>query len=60
MINTIIYLLINKKKNLDPEQKEVANVGKIDPRKRLGKQIDDSLKSNIVQLLGSMVNTMVF
>ena len=51
---------LEEEKKLDPDQKEVANVGKIDPRKRLTKQIDDSLKSNIVQLLGSMVNTMVF
>merc|ERR1712091_218276 len=34
-------------KNLNEEQKKVAHVGKIDPRKRLHLKIDEALKSNI-------------
>jgi len=48
------------KKKLNPEQKEVAHVGKVDPRKRLERKIDEALKGNIVQMLGAMVDTLVF
>lgn len=45
---------------LTEEQNKVAHVGKIDPRKRLNMKIDETLKSNIVQNLGAMVNAQVF
>ena len=45
---------------LTEEQNKVAHVGKIDPRKRLHLKIDETLKSNIVQNLGAMVNAQVF
>jgi len=45
---------------LTEEQNKVAHVGKIDPRKRLDMKIDETLKSNIVQNLGAMVNAQVF
>lgn len=45
---------------LSEAEKKVAHVGKIDPRKRLERKIDETLKSNIVQTLGCMLNTMVF
>ncbi len=51
---------LEDEKKLDEEDKKVAHVGKVDPRKRLARQVDESLKSNIVQMLGSMVDTMVF
>ncbi|ETO23496.1 hypothetical protein RFI_13682 [Reticulomyxa filosa] len=35
-------------------------VGKVDPRKRLERKIDEALKGNIVQMLGAMVDTLVF
>merc|ERR1712048_292381 len=46
-------------KKLSEEEKKVAHVGKIDPRKRLHLKIDEALKSNIVQNLGAMVNAQV-
>jgi len=45
---------------LTPEENTVAHVGKVDPRKRLNMKIDETLKSNIVQNLGAMVNAQVF
>eukprot|EP01083_Nonionella_stella_P124660 376570_1 len=45
---------------LTEDEKKVAHVGKIDPRKRLNMKIDETLKSNIVQNLGAMVNAQVF
>lgn len=51
---------LSEEKKVNPDKKEVASVGKVDPRKRLERDIDSSLKSNIVQMLGSMVDTMVF
>merc|ERR1712207_4951 len=51
---------LREEKELSEEQKKVAHVGKIDPRKRLNMKIDEALKSNIVQNLGAMVNAQVF
>jgi len=51
---------LKDEKELTEEQKKVAHVGKIDPRKRLNMKIDETLKSNIVQNLGAMVNAQVF
>jgi len=51
---------LKDEKELTDEQKMVAHVGKIDPRKRLNLKIDETLKSNIVQNLGAMVNAQVF
>merc|ERR1719461_774641 len=51
---------LGNEKNLSEEEKKVAHVGKIDPRKRLHLKIDEALKSNIVQNLGAMVNAQVF
>jgi len=45
---------------LSAEENKVAHVGKVDPRKRLNMKIDETLKSNIVQNLGAMVNAQVF
>ena len=51
---------LREEKELSEEEKKVAHVGKIDPRKRLNMKIDEALKSNIVQNLGAMVNAQVF
>jgi 26S proteasome regulatory subunit N11 len=51
---------LKDEESLSETQRKVAHVGKVDPRKRLERKIDETLKSNIVQMLGSMVNTMVF
>eukprot|EP00483_Globobulimina_turgida_P005872 UN05882 len=51
---------LKDEKELNEDEKKVAHVGKIDPRKRLNMKIDETLKSNIVQNLGAMVNAQVF
>lgn len=51
---------LKDEKELTEEEKKVEYVGKIDPRKRLNMKIDETLKSNIVQNLGAMVNAQVF
>lgn len=53
------------KRILEEEEKTlqelaVANVGKIDPKKRLEGDVYDSMALNTVQCLGAMLNTIVF
>lgn len=43
-----------------PEEFEVSQVGKLDPKKHLQSNVEDLMASNIVQALGTMVNTVVF
>jgi len=42
------------------EELAVANVGKIDPKRHLENHVADLMASNIVQSLGTMLNTVVF
>jgi 26S proteasome regulatory subunit N11 len=42
------------------EEFEVAQVGKLDPKKHLQSNVEDLMASNIVQVLGFMTNTVVF
>ena len=51
---------LKDEKELSEKEKKIAHVGMIDPRKRLHTQIDKTLKNNIVQNLGAMVNALVF
>lgn len=39
---------------------EVANVGKVDPRKHLELSVDELMSKNIIQCLGTMLSTVVF
>jgi len=43
-----------------PEQIVVANVGKLDPKRHLESHVADLMADNIIQLLGTMLNTIVF
>ena len=42
------------------EEKEVAFVGKTDPKKRLTTDVENLMSDNIVQTLGAMVDAVVF
>lgn len=42
------------------EEIEVANVGKIDPKKHLENDVYDLMSNTILQCLGTMINTVVF
>jgi 26S proteasome regulatory subunit N11 len=39
---------------------EVLNVGKVDPKKHLENDVTDLMAANIVQCLGTMLDTVVF
>jgi 26S proteasome regulatory subunit N11 len=43
-----------------PEEIEIMNVGKLDPKKHLESDISDLLASSILQCLGTMIDTVVF
>lgn len=51
---------LQEEAKLSEKQKLTANVGKLDPRKRLALEIDRVLQANIVQSLGTMMGTKVF
>lgn len=42
------------------EEFAVSSVGKMNPKQHLLTKIEDSLNSNVMECLGSMVNTVVF
>jgi 26S proteasome regulatory subunit N11 len=42
------------------EEFEVSQVGKLDPKKHLQMHVEELMSSNIMQVLGSMTNTVVF
>jgi 26S proteasome regulatory subunit N11 len=42
------------------EELLVANVGKIDPKRHLGNSVDELMAANILQVLGTMLSTIVF
>eukprot|EP00386_Alphamonas_edax_P006884 GDKI01022303.1.p1 GENE.GDKI01022303.1~~GDKI01022303.1.p1 ORF type:complete len:313 (+),score=129.57 GDKI01022303.1:56-994(+) len=54
--NTLIQDEVKK----TPEELVVQNVGKVDPKKRLEAEVDGILTDNILQCLGSMLDTVVF
>ena len=43
-----------------PEKLAIANVGKVDAKRRLRGEMDTLMSSNIKQCLGSMLDTVVF
>jgi len=51
---------LSDEKKWSKDEAKTAHVGKIDPRKRLGLNIEETLKNNIVQTMGMMVSTVVF
>lgn len=49
-----------EEKDLPPEKRVVANVGKMDARKHLASNVTALMGSNINQSMGMMLNTVVF
>lgn len=45
---------------MTPEQLAIKNVGKQDPKRHLEEKVDNLMSANIVQCLGSMLDTVVF
>lgn len=52
--------LIQEERDLSQEEKDVAFVGKVDPKKRLGTNVETVMSDNIVQTLGTMLDAVIF
>ncbi|KAL2651587.1 hypothetical protein R1flu_019715 [Riccia fluitans] len=51
---------VQEEDQLPPEKLAIANVGRQDARKRLEEHVSNLMSSNIVQTLGTMLDTVVF
>lgn len=51
---------VQKEEGKTPEEFEVDNVGKIDPKRHLETSVHDLMSANIIQCLGTMLDTVVF
>lgn len=51
---------VKEEEGKTPEEIEVMNVGKIDPRRHLESDVHDLMAESIVQCLGTMLSTVVF
>jgi 26S proteasome regulatory subunit N11 len=51
---------VKQEEGLTPEELEVKNVGKVDPKKHLESDVHELMAACIVQALGTMINTVVF
>jgi len=49
-----------EEQKMDKEEKLIANVGKLDPKKHLEQKVEGIMSQNIVQLLGTMIDTVIF
>lgn len=60
-ISLFIYLqALEDEDKMTPEQLAIKNVGKQDPKRHLEEKVDNLMSGNIVQCLGSMLDTVVF
>lgn len=51
---------VQEEDELPPEKLAIANVGKQDAKKHLEKHVSNLMSSNIIQTLGTMLDTVVF
>jgi 26S proteasome regulatory subunit N11 len=51
---------IIEERDMSKEEKEIAHVGKTDPKKKLRNDLNDMMGKNIVQSLGTMLDAVVF
>jgi 26S proteasome regulatory subunit N11 len=51
---------IKEETKMTREEFVVHSVGKLNPQKHLQSEIEESLNANVIDCLGSMVNTVVF
>ena len=51
---------LEEEEKMTPEQLAIKNVGKRDPKRHLEEHVDDMMTRNILQSLGSMMDSMVF
>ena len=51
---------VKEEEGRTPEEVEVMNVGKIDPRRHLDNDVNELMAASIIQCLGTMIDTVVF
>ncbi len=51
---------VKQEEGRTPEEVEVMNVGKVDPKKRLENDLGELIAGSIIQCLGTMLDTVVF
>ncbi len=51
---------VQEEEGRTPEQVEVMNVGKIDPKRHLENDVGELMASSIIQCLGMMLDTVIF
>lgn len=51
---------IKEEEGRTPEEVEIMNVGKIDPRRHLDNDVNELMALSIIQCLGTMIDTVVF
>ena len=51
---------LGNEEKMTPEQLATKNVGKEDPKRHLEEKVNELMANNVEQLLGAMVDTVVF
>ena len=51
---------LEEEEKMTPSQLAIKNVGKLDPKRHLEEKVDVLMTNNVVQLLGAMLDTIVF
>ncbi len=51
---------VQEEEGRTPEEVEIMNVGKIDPKRHLDSDVNELMASAIIQCLGTMIDTVVF
>jgi 26S proteasome regulatory subunit N11 len=51
---------VKEEEGLTEEEVEVMNVGKVDPKRHLSAQLGELMTANILQCLGTMIDTVIF
>jgi 26S proteasome regulatory subunit N11 len=51
---------LEEEEKMTPEQLAIKNVGKRDPKRHLEEHVDDMMTRNILQSIGSMMDSLVF
>jgi 26S proteasome regulatory subunit N11 len=52
--------MLEDEQKLTAEQLMIANVGKLNAKKHLEEEVENLISSNVVQTLGSMIDSVVF
>eukprot|EP01100_Stratorugosa_tubuloviscum_P012943 TRINITY_DN628_c3_g1_i1.p1 TRINITY_DN628_c3_g1~~TRINITY_DN628_c3_g1_i1.p1 ORF type:complete len:308 (+),score=165.70 TRINITY_DN628_c3_g1_i1:60-983(+) len=56
----LYHKMVQEEKNTPPEKLALQNVGKLDAKKHLESDVEKLMSDNILQTMGSMLNTIIF